>query len=247
MDLSSARPASIAFAIESRRRHDEARRTELLATTNRTDIAAGERHRDLDLGRIATDASALFAHDVDQPGDLLFAPTGEEAVAVTRGALGGELGVAADDDRNATRLHRLRVGCDRSPLEELALEAFGIAAPERSNRGDRLARARGARLERHAERVEFLLQPTHADAEDGAAFREHVERSELLRYVGRVALREDHHAGGESDLARDRGDVREGQERIRDRQDVASRHLSALVVGVLTDVADRDEHVLDGP
>ena len=55
---------------------------------------------------------------------------------------------------------------------------------ERMARTD-LGGARGAVLERDAERVELLLQPADADAEDHPAVRQDVEARDLLGDVER--------------------------------------------------------------
>src|SRR5260221_359214 len=95
----------------------------------------------------------------------------------------------ADDDRDAARLYRFRVRLERIPGVVLALERVGAGLPERAQRRARLLGARDALVERNAERAELVLHPADPDAEDGAPFREHVERRHFLGDVDRMALR----------------------------------------------------------
>jgi hypothetical protein len=132
-------------------------------------------------------------------------------------------------------------------LEEAPLERLRLVLPQRADGAHRLRRARAALLERDAERVELLLQPADADAEDGAAARQHVERGDLLGDVERVALRQDQDAGGDLDRRRDGGDVGERQQRVGQRQVLRGRNASAAVVRVRRLVADRDHDVLHRP
>src|SRR5205807_4031368 len=125
---------------------------------------------DLDLPCVALHTRALVAQDREERLQALaVADAGEEAIAVARGAPRGGVGVSADDDRHARLLHRLRVRLERRPAEEAARERLRRVAPERADRGDGFARPRRALGERDAERVELLLQPADADAEDRAA------------------------------------------------------------------------------
>src|SRR5262249_40405271 len=106
-----------------------------------------------------------------------------------RGAPGSELGVSADDDRDARLLHRLRVRLELPPAEELARERLGLVLPERADCAHALGGAGGALLRRNAEGLELPFEPADADAERDAAAREHVEGRDFLRDVQRVALR----------------------------------------------------------
>src|SRR5207249_3945453 len=80
----------------------------------------------------------------------------EEAVAIARRPTRRPLAVAADDDRHARLLHRLRVRHERPPAEELPRERLRRLLPERADGAHRLARARGALREWGAEGADLL-------------------------------------------------------------------------------------------
>src|SRR5579864_2647488 len=155
--------------------------------------------------------------------------------------------MTADVDRHAAALHRLGKTLEVMKIEVLAVEAGYILAPQGTHRGDRLVGARAALMEVQAERVELLLEPAAADAQDDAAARKHVERGDLLGDVERMALRENQDAGGEPDAAGDRGGVGERQQRVGNRDVLSAGDLAAARVWVGRLVVVRDDHVLDGP
>src|SRR5579875_1940207 len=102
-------------------------------------------------------------------------------------------------------------------------------------------------MEIEAERVEFLLEPSRADAEDHPAVREHVERGDLLGGIERMALRENQDAGRELDLRGDRRDKGERNQRIGNRNVLAAGNLAALRIGIGRLVALRDDDMFDRP
>ena len=131
--------------------------------------------------------------------------------------------MAADHDRHAGFLDRLRIRFDGVPAIEASVEGLRRVGPQRPDRAHGFLGARGALAERYADHGELFREPADSDAEDRAAAREHVERRELLRDVDRVALRQDHDARGEPHALADRGGVGERDDRIGDRRLLASR------------------------
>ena len=99
----------------------------------------------------------------------------------------------------------------------------------------------------HAEGVELLLQPADADAELDPPARQVVEGGQLLGQHDRVALREDEDAGGEAERRRDRGDVGQPDQRVRDGRRRHRRHLPVGAVRVGGRVVVGVDDVLDGP
>ena len=155
--------------------------------------------------------------------------------------------MAADDDRHARPLHGLRIRLERRPAEVLPGERLGRLLPERAQRAHRLGRARGAVLERDAERLELLAQPADADAEDHPPVRQHVERRDLLGDVDRMALRQEQYARREAELFRHGGREGEGQKRVQERDVLRTGDLARRAVGIHRAVPDRDDDVLDRP
>src|SRR2546426_577186 len=84
------------------------------------------------------------------------------------------------------------------------------------SRPDASVRSRGALLERDADDVELLLQPSDADAEHGSAAGQDVERGDLLRQHHRIALWQDQDAGGQADRRGPRANPCQPDERIGD-------------------------------
>src|SRR5438105_2066035 len=121
-------------------------------------------------------------------------------------------------------------------LPEERLERLGV-----------LVGASGALLERHADGVELLAQPAHADTQHHPAPREQVEGGQLLGEDDGVALREDQDAGGELQGGRDRADPRQPHQWIGDVDVLAAGHAPVGRVGILGLVPRRHHHVLDGP
>ena len=82
--------------------------------------------------------------------------------------------MAADVDWHAAPLHRFGKTLEVMKMEVLAVKAGRVLTPKRAHRGDRLVGARAALMEIQAQRVELLLEPATADAQDDAAARKHV-------------------------------------------------------------------------
>ena len=103
-------------------------------------------------------------------------------------------------------------------------------------------------VERGADRVELLLQPADADAEQDAAVRHVVERGDLLGDDDRIVLRQDQDAGGKLYAGGRRGDVGHPDQWIG-QQEVALAAGQAAVgcvrIGRL--VAARDDGVFHRP
>jgi hypothetical protein len=78
-------------------------------------------------------------------------------------------------------------------------------------------------MEIHADRLEFLLEPSAADAENHASIRKHVECGEFLGEIQGMALRKDYYAGCKPDLGSYRGGVCERNQRIGDGHVLATR------------------------
>src|SRR5512146_1138630 len=111
----------------------------------------------------------------------------------------GLAGAAKDDwrmrllDGLGHKLHPL--GRNRLTLvERIAL------APQLDHQLQVLASAQCAVLELHPDRLELLLEPSDADAEDDAAVAQLVERGDRLGGGKRVAQRHHEDAGGEANL-----------------------------------------------
>src|SRR5712692_491180 len=104
--------------------------------------------------------------------------------------------MAADMNRHAI-LHRLGIAEQRTEIEMLAMEARNILTPACAHRLNGLIRAGAAGMEIKPQRIEFLLEPSRADAQDHTAARKQVERGDLLGEIQWMALRQDHHPGGE--------------------------------------------------
>jgi hypothetical protein len=130
---------------------------------------------------------------------------------------------------------------------EAATELGLGLGPDRPQRPHALARARGARAELDAERLELLLEPAHADAQLDATAAEAVERGDLLGQHHRVALGEDQDAGGQADGGRRRRHVAEPHQRVGNVERLAAGHLARRVVRVLRVVARGHDDVLHGP
>src|SRR5580704_8199829 len=97
-----------------------------------------------------------------------------------------------------------------------------------------------------ADRLELLLHPAAADAEQHPALREQIDRRELLGEVQRMALRKYYDTGRELDLAADRGGIGERDQRIGNRDVIATRHLAVLRAGI-RHMRLRHDHVFDRP
>jgi len=156
------------------------------------------------------------------------------------------LGVATDDDRDALR--RLR------PADALVELDVGVVhrrlrlGPQGAHRLDVVVVATPAVGERHADRIELLLQPADPDPEDHATATQVVDRRDLLRGDQGVALRDDEDARRELDPLGHRGHVGQPDERVRQVELLgAAGHLARPVVRVLRLVAARHDDVLDGP
>ena len=138
---------------------------------------------------------------------------GHEAVAVLGHALQRLLGVSAEPHRHLARLGA-RIDAAVGELVILALEGDAVLGPQRLHEADLLGRAHAAGVEVHAEALELDLVPADADAQPEPALAQRIERGCLLGHQGRLALRQDQHAGGEADLLGDAGQEAEQHEGI---------------------------------
>jgi hypothetical protein len=132
-------------------------------------------------------------------------------------------------------------------MEVFAVEARRLLAPQHAQRGDCLVRTRATLMEIQAERVELLLEPAAADAQDDTAARKDVDRGDLLGDIERVTLRKNQDAGGKPDTAGERGGIRERQQRVGNRDVLAAGNLAARRIWIRRLVVVRDDDVLDGP
>jgi len=119
--------------------------------------------------------------------------------------------------------------------------------PQRAHDLDVLVGASTALTERHAQRVELLLEPPDTDSEQDPALAQAVERGDLLGERDRVALRKDDDRGPEPDRRGLRPDPRQPDQRIGDRQVVARRHPATRIVGILRLVPGGYDGVLHRP
>src|SRR5262249_27796995 len=141
-----------AIGIERRGRDHEARDAEVAKAPHAVDVGSCTSRGDLDLRGITSDLGALPAPDHAQPAALiLVGDAGEEAITVASRTTGGDVGVAADDDRYARLLDRLRMRLERPPAEELPGERLRLRLPQRAHGAHRFGGARGALPERDAE------------------------------------------------------------------------------------------------
>src|SRR5580658_6642862 len=110
------------FGVEGRRRDHDARHSYPLERLQLLDSRAAHA-RQLDLARVASDLAGLGLHEREQFLELgNFGERGEEAVAVASGAFGGRRRMAADMNRYAAFLDRLREALDRAEVEMFAVE-----------------------------------------------------------------------------------------------------------------------------
>src|SRR5947208_920926 len=130
---------------------------------------------------------------------------------------------------------------------DLLDDLLGETAELPADRLDVFVHPCAAFLERHAERVELLAQPTDAHAQLDAPLREHVERRELLGEDDGVALRQDEDAGREAERRGGGADPCQPDQRIGDRALLGTGHATARRVRVLRLVVGWDDDVLDGP
>src|SRR6266852_76872 len=134
----------------------------------------------------------------------------------------------------------------RAEFEMITLERRSTATPEHAQRLDCFVGPRTALVKIYSERFEFLLHPSAANPEHDAPAREHIHRRDFLCAINRMSLRQDQHASPELDGFRNRSNVGERDERVRDRDVVASRHLSIFASRV-RQMFYRDCDVLDAP
>ena len=172
--------------------------------------------RELDRVGIAPGVARRGPNDVEKGAELLVRSLRrEEPVAQPSGPARGHVGVSTDVNRNRAP-HGPRFGDAAVERREAALVRRGAVPPECTHRADGVIGSRSPLAERHADRVELLLQPARADAEQHPAPTETVERGELLGEHDRISLRQDQHAGGQVDPRRSRGEERQPHERVRD-------------------------------
>ena len=103
-----------------------------------------------------------------------------------------------------------------------------------------------ALLERHADRLELLLEPADADAELDAAAAHVVERRHLLGQHERIAQRQDDDAGHEAQPGRDGGHRRHPDQRIGQGAAWPAGQPAARRVGIDRGVFVREDDVVDG-
>ena len=150
-----------------------------------------------------------------------------------------DLGVAADPDRQATALWRLRLhghghrGVVRADGAHLRVTPVG---PEQA---DGLVHARASGLEALAERVVLRFLPAHSDPQSHPPARQGVESADLLGDEGRLALRQHQHFGAEGDT---RGDGRQVGER---RQGLEDRHRGIVRAGGPPLHGDAHHHMVE--
>ena len=108
-------------------------------------------------------------------------------------------GRAADEDRWAARLHRLRPRPRRLDVDELAVVLGDVVAPERPHREHVLACSLAPRPHVDAVARGFVLVPPEADPEHEATARQHVERRDRLGRHDRVVLRDEADAGADDE------------------------------------------------
>ena len=150
-----------------------------------------------------------------------------------------DLGVAADPDRQAPALWRLRLhghghrGVVRPDRAHLCVTPVG---PEQA---DGLVHARASRLEALAERVVLRFLPAHSDPQAHPSARKGVERADLLGDEGRLALRQHQHFGAEGDARGHGGHVGER------RQGLENRHRGIVWAGRPPLHGDAHHHVVE--
>ena len=81
-----------------------------------------------------------------------------------------------------------------------------------------------------ADRVELLLEPADADAEQDAAVRHVVERGDLLGDDDRIVLRQDQDAGGQLDAGCRRGDIGHPDQRIGQQEVALAAGQAAIAI-----------------
>ena len=117
--------------------------------------------------------------------------------------------------------------------------------PQRLHEAHLLLGALAAGVEVHAQALELDLVPADADAQAEAALAQRVEAGRLLGHQRRLALRQDQHAGGKADLARDAGQEGEQHEGIVIGRGGGADAAPAIILGRIDaeHVIGRDEIV----
>ncbi len=89
-----------------------------------------------------------------------------------------------------------------------------VRRPQLAHRGDVLIGAAAAILERHPCRVELLLRPADAGAQQHASARHRIERGDLPGADHRIVLRQNQDSGGKADVRRCGGDILHPDQRV---------------------------------
>ena len=128
---------------------------------------------------------------------------------------------------------------DAGELDEAAVVLGMLVVPEVLQRIEELVRHGAALGEVGTDRPELGLEVADTDPEREAAPTQHVDARRLLRQHDRIALREDHDAGGQADRRRCRSGERQRHQRVERR--VLRRHRRRR------DLWIRQHDVLAGP
>ena len=109
--------------------------------------------------------------------------------------------VPADEHRDLVRRRRQAEDVRRQRVVAAGVRARACRSSTSRSDRDPLLEARAARVERHVERVELLLEPAGADARVEPAAARDVDRGDLLRGHDRLAQRQ-HEDGRSRDATR---------------------------------------------
>ena len=184
---------------------------------------------DLYRGGVPAGLGRLGPGHPDQGGHITLGR--EEAVAHPAGPAGRGRAVAADVDRHSAR-GRLGVGADPLERHELALEGHVVFGPHPPHHLQVLLGAGPPPGPGHAQGIELLPQPAHADPQLHPAPGHGVDGGHLLGEDEGVALGQQRDAGGQPDFGGGGGHVSQPRQRVGDGVAARPRHLPAGPVGV---------------
>ena len=170
---------------------------------------------------------------------------GQIAVGQTPGPRQLARMVAAQPDRHPAR--RLRPTVPARRVVELAPERTHLALPQIAQHLQILVHPRPAPIERHRKRLELLLPPAHARAQNHPPAGQMIQRRDQLGVQHRRAHRQHQHRRAQLDPLRHRRRV--GQQRQRLQKRAVRRHQKApiLAVGVVRPLIGPQHHVVQRP
>jgi hypothetical protein len=138
--------------------------------------------------------------------------------------------VSHRDDWNLPVAQWFRIDPHGVEPDELAVERSHVIPPQGPHGRDVFGSARGAPLERHTQRVEFLTRPADADAEREPTTAQGVQRRRLFGDQHRIVLRQQQHAGRDADARRGGGGETQSDHRVDSVG--GGRHCDLTIVGI---------------